>query len=155
MRWTVNVPSARKRAPGPPTVSAPPLGHQMKGMKIVAILIGGLLLLAGGVLVESRVRSSARKSIPVVVEGDVRAEVRAYVQPDFLWSGEAWWIEFNSQAPLLLDLDGEWIAIIPPGTNTLYSNHDVNNTTEFNTNRWWKTPSRITVREQPQPSPAR
>ena len=41
-------------------------------------------------------------------------------------------------------------AAIAPGTNTVYSNHDENNTTKFGTNRWWKTPSTITVKKRPQ-----
>ncbi len=125
------------------------LGHEMKGVKITAIVLGVVLAFLVGLFVESHIRSLRRKPIPVVVEATVPARVKAYVQPDFLWAGEAWWIEVTADVPLVIDLDGKWNALLPSGTNTIYSNHDANNTTDFNSNRWWKTPSRITVKERP------
>lgn len=118
----------------------------MKGIKIAAAVLGAIVVFIVGVLVESYIRNLAREPIPVVISDNLAAEVEAHVQPDFLWAGKAWWIKITTRAPVQIDIDGEWKAIIPAGTNTIYSNHDVNNTTEFNTNRWCKTPSRITVR---------
>jgi hypothetical protein len=128
-------------------------------MKAIRIAGGGvlavILLFVLGVFAESYIRSLARKPIPVLFEGTLRAKVAAHVQPDFLWAGEAWWIEVKSDAPVSINLDGKWDAVIPAGTNTICSNHDVNNTTKFSSNRWWKTPSRITVTEpRPQPGTA-
>ena len=124
----------------------------MKVLKILGLVLGAMALFVLGIFTECFIRSFARKPIPVVREGDVRAEVAAYVQPDFLWAGEAWCIEVSSDTAVVVDLDGKWSAVIPPGTNTIHSNHDVNNTAKLGSNLWWKTPSRITVKEvQPQP----
>jgi hypothetical protein len=117
----------------------------MKGIKIAAVVLGATAVFIAGVLTENYIRSLAREPIPVVISDNLTVKVEAHVQPDFLWAGKAWWIKITTRVPVRLDIDGEWEATIPPGTNTVYSNHDVNNTTEFNTNRWWKTPSRITV----------
>ena len=121
----------------------------MKRIKIASGIFGALCLFVLGVFTESYIRSLARKTIPVVVTEDLSGTFEAYVEPDFLWCGEAWWITVRSKSPVQLDIDGKWKAIIPPGTNTVYSNHDINNTTEFGTNRWWKTPWTVTVRKMP------
>ena len=147
-RWVT-----RKR--GVPRRSTTLLRYVMKAFKIAGGVLAVILVFVLGTFVESYVRSLARKPIPVLLEGALHAKVSAYVQPDFLWAGEAWWIEVKSDAPVSIDLDGKWNAVVPPGTNTIYANHDVNNTTRFSSDRWWMTPSRITVtasRTQPIPS---
>ncbi len=127
----------------------------MKAIKISGGLLAAILVFVLGIFAESYIRSLARKPIPILLEGALGANVVAHVQPDFLWAGEAWWIEVKCETPVLIDLDGEWKALIPPGSNKIYSNHDVNNTTRFSSNRWWKTPSRVTVTEsRPQPDGA-
>ncbi|MCD4652695.1 hypothetical protein K8T06_02035 [bacterium] len=118
----------------------------MKGIRITASILGVIIVFVAGAFVESYMRTLARKPIPVTIESTVTAQIEAYVQPDFLWIGESWWIKITADIPILLDVDGEWNALLPAGTNTLYSNHDVNNTTEFSSKRWRRTPSTITLK---------
>ncbi len=125
----------------------------MKTMKMVGWLLALFLIFLLGVFAEEYIRSLARKPIRVSIEESVHAKVSAHVQPDFMWIGKAWWIKIESEVPVAINLDGKWSAIIPPGTNTIFSNHDVNNTTKFGTNIWYKTPAEIIVkRPEPQPS---
>jgi len=100
-----------------------------------------------GVLLESHARSQQRTPIQVVGAGS--AKVSAFVRPDFLWSGESWWIDVKSDRPLTLVLDGTWSADVPPGTHKIYSNHDVNNTAEFGGQSRYKTPTQIVVSTPP------
>ena len=118
----------------------------MKAIKAAAVIMGVLALFVVGAIVESHVRSLARAPIAVVAMDDVPAKVAAYAQPDFLWIGEAWWITIRSDVPVHLEVDGEWDAFVSSGTNTIFYSHDSNNTASFGTNRWWKAPSKITVK---------
>lgn len=117
---------------------------------MAAGVAGVFALFVAGVLVESGLRRFSREPIPVVVADGLPAKVAAYVQPDFLWAGEAWWINIETEVPVQLVIDEAWEAKIPSGRHTVHSNHDMNNTTKFSANRWWKTPARIAVKEMSQ-----
>ena len=122
-------------------------------MKTLALILGIFLLFGLIAWTEEYIRSLSREPISVVIADGLSAEVEAYVQPDFLWAGEAWWIEVRAEVPVLLGINDEWQAVIPPGTNTIFSNHDENNTAKFGTSAWWKVPTKILAENYPRVDP--
>ncbi len=118
----------------------------IRWLRGMAIALGFLVALLAIGAVEASLRARGRAAIPVVIKDAPQATVSAFVQPDFLWIGEAWWLRVESDSPLSVDVDGQWQALVPAGTNSIYANHDVNNTTRFSSNRWHRTPRHITVR---------
>ena len=100
-----------------------------------------------GVFLECYLRSLAREPIPVTIAPDARANAKAFVEPDFLWAGKAWWIDVEADVPIVLDIDGTWSAVVPPGSHSIYANHDHNNVREFSADSSWTTPKQILVRE--------
>lgn len=112
------------------------------------ILLGGVLavvLLAFAVIVEESVRS--RYGGPMSIHGLPlnNARVTGTWKPDFLWTGRAWIIEFQSHEGLELSLDGRTYTI-PKGSHTIYSNHDHTNTGLFGSQNFWGYPEMIEVR---------
>jgi hypothetical protein len=74
------------------------------------------------------------------------AEISGAYVPDFLWAGRAWWIEIDTDRPLLLSLD-EWSGRIPVGVHKVYSNHDSTNTGQYGDGDFWGFPQSVSVRE--------
>ncbi|MDB5341226.1 MAG: hypothetical protein JWN70_6845 [Planctomycetaceae bacterium] len=116
-----------------------------RSLQIAGWLLAVTLLFVLAVFLEIYPRSLAARSIPVEFKTPVRAKVSAGFMPDFLWSGEAWWVEVESNEPVLIDFDGKWSATIPPGDHRVYGNHDNNNTRDFNPVTWHMTPALVTV----------
>jgi len=117
----------------------------VKAIKITGAVLGVVLVFVIACLVEEYLRARQRTSIPVRLQGDVQAEVTAYVQPDFLWAGEAWWIRVAANKPVVVDLDARWHGNVPAGTDVIFANNDANNTENFSPASYWKTPTQITV----------
>lgn len=113
-------------------------------MKQLALFAGCALAFVAACLGESALRGTQRTAIPVTVPRGLQARISAFVRPDFLWVGDDWWINIESDTPLNLSIDGEWQAVIPSGSHTLSSNHDVNNTSDYGP-AWFATPQSISV----------
>jgi hypothetical protein len=67
-------------------------------------------------------------------------------KPDFLWTGRAWWIEVDTDRPLLLTLD-DWTGRIPVGNHVIHTNHDHTNTGLYGDRDFWGFPESISIRE--------
>ena len=115
--------------------------------RIVGMLLVMMALFMAFVVIENYVRVRQRKAIPVSFEGHEKAKVTAYVWPDFLWIGNAWYVDIECDHPVSIDFDGEWKASLPRGTTTIYSNHDSNNTAKFGAASWYATPKVIVVKD--------
>jgi hypothetical protein len=74
------------------------------------------------------------------------AEISGASMPDFLWTGRAWWIEVDTDKPLLLTLD-DWTCRIPVGVHHVYSNHDHTNTGQYGDRDFWGFPETVSVRD--------
>lgn len=124
----------------------------MKPLKLLAIITAAVvslalavLLFAGLVNIEARYREASREPIPISLDGGPAMKVAAYVKPDFLGAGEAWWIEIDSEVPLKVGIDGEWEGAVPTGRHRIESNHDVNNTGEYGERVWHEVPTAISL----------
>ena len=73
------------------------------------------------------------------------ADISGAYMPDFLWAGRAWWIDIDTDRPLLLTLD-EWTGRIPVGVHRVYSNHDHTNTGQYGDGDFWGFPESVSIR---------
>ena len=113
-------------------------------MKQLAYFVGCVLAIIAACLGESALRETQRTAIPVTVPDGLPARVSAFVRPDFLWLGDDWSIDIQSDTPLNLSIEGKWQATIPRGSHKVYSNHDVNNTSDYGP-AWFATPQSIDI----------
>jgi hypothetical protein len=111
------------------------------GFLFVALTIG-----------EEYLRSLQAKPIPVELAPGLPVSVSASQRPDFHWAGVAWHIEVESTVPVELEVDGRTRIHLSVGKTTIYSNHDVSNTSDYGLGLMPHPPTRISVK--PSPSPA-
>jgi hypothetical protein len=91
----------------------------------------GLLSFVVIVLGEAAIRSTQRHPLSIKGPSIPGTTIHGSWGPDFLWMGKAWWIEVDTQTPLVLKLNHRWIGKIPIGKHNIYENHDNTNTEMF------------------------
>lgn len=126
--------------------------HFRKPLKVVGrVLCWGFLFVAL-TLGEEYLRSLQARPIPVELATGLPASVSASQRPDFLWAGVAWHIEVNSTVPVELEVDGRTRIHLPAGETTIYSNHDVSNTSDYGLGLMPHPPNGISVKPPPNPA---
>lgn len=111
----------------------------------LAVCIGFLFAVA---LADEGIRSIQRETMPVNGLPLPNIKVTAMRKPDFLWAGTAWWIDIETDTPLIIQLD-DWQGKVPAGRHKIFSNHDSTNTGEFGKARFWREPKEIKVSIDP------
>jgi len=114
-----------------------------KTILTVAVLLITFVLI---VFIEAEIRYRATRKIPVDCSSVKGVKVTASVQPDFLWAGNAWHIDIETDKTVELDIDNKWQAKIPAGQHKIFYSSDATNTNKFSSKPWFKTPSKITIR---------
>jgi hypothetical protein len=114
-----------------------------KTLVFIAIVIG---LFFGAAVTETWVRRTQVAELAIAgvpIEG---VNISGAYMPDFLWQGRVWWINIDTDKPLVLTLDG-WSGQIPVGVHKVYSNHDHTNTGTYGDRQFWGFPQTVSVRE--------
>ncbi len=109
---------------------------------LTALLAAGLFITAA--FGETWLRQTHTTALPInglPIDG---VKASATHTPDFLWQGDAWWIEIETDKPLLLRLDN-WSGHIPAGSHKVYSNHDHTNTGQYGGQQSWGLPETVIV----------
>lgn len=113
--------------------------------KTLVGLAGALLFLVCTVTGDAWIRGTQTSELSIAGTPVDGAEISGAYMPDFLWAGRAWWIEIDTDKPLLLSLD-EWSGRIPVGVHKVYSNHDTTNTGQYGGRDFWGFPKSVSVR---------
>lgn len=115
-------------------------------MTISALIVLAIVLFVCAVKIDVRTRRA--RAAPMTIAGVpiTGVEISGEHMPDFLWQGRAWWIEIDTDRPLLLTLD-EWTGRIPVGIHRVYSNHDHTNTHDYGDTQFWGFPKTVSVQE--------
>ena len=113
-------------------------------LKAVAVAILIFITAISAMLIEHRIRAGQRSSLEISglpIEG---ATVKGNHIPDFGWVGRAWWIDIDTEKPLLLRID-DWVGQIPPGSHKIFSNHDATNRADYGEGKILGLPKSILV----------
>jgi len=109
------------------------------------LLMMGLFVF--GVLLEAGIRTIQKEPIAVDVRNASEVDIKAFHKPDFLWAGTAWWIECESSVSFYLDIGSGEETLIPEGKHRIFSNHDMNNLSDYGLSAAGKFPKTIRIRK--------
>lgn len=137
---------------GPPQGSAIRMTWKFPRLRTWLKLAAALLLFGLLAIGEEYLRVKTAKPIPVEIAPGLAADGRAQRWPDFLWMGQAWYIEVISMEPAELEIDGRFQVRLPVGRTWIHSHHDVSNTADFGLESLRGPPSKITIRRTHQPT---
>ena len=120
---------------------------KLKHIVKVLTMLGALaVIFVTAVIGEEHIRMRSKVAIPITTEGSGISKVQAFQRPDLLWVGKAWWITVESLNATEVVLDGSWKAHLPPGTNTIFWNHDSTSTTKYGPSCRVRVPTSVVVK---------
>lgn len=119
----------------------------MKWKQILKIAAGVAFFLAIA-FAEELIRSTQRESMHVNGLPLPNVQITAMWQPDFLWAGKAWWIDIETNVPLVIQLD-TWRGEVPSGKHKVFGNHDYTNTGDYGKTQFWGKPKEVKVSMAP------
>ena len=90
-----------------------------------------ILLFIVAVVSESAIRVLQQQNLTFEIENSENLVVTGVSMPDFLFSGTAWWLDINTDRPVILEINNLYQCSFPAGTTRLHYNHDTTNISEY------------------------
>ena len=116
-------------APLKPQVN--PNVRYIKDLKVIITISISILLFIVAVVSESAIRVQQQQNLTFEIENSENLVVTGVSMPDFLFSGTAWWLDINTDRPVILEINNLYQCSFPAGTTRLHYNHDTTNISEY------------------------
>ena len=100
-------------------------------MKVIITISISILLFIVAVVSESAIRVLQQQNLTFEIENSENLVVTGVSMPDFLFSGTAWWLDINTDRPVILEINNLYQCSFPAGITRLHYNHDTTNISEF------------------------
>ena len=111
---------------------APPLYvRYIKDLKVIITISISILLFIVAVVSESAIRVLQQQNLTFEIENSENLVVTGVSMPDFLFSGTAWWLDINTDRPVILEINNLYQCSFPAGITRLHYNHDTTNISEY------------------------
>ena len=116
-------------APLKPQVN--PNVRYIKDLKVIITISISILLFIVAVVSESAIRVQQQQNLTFEIDNSENLVVTGVSMPDFLFSGTAWWLDINTDRPVILEINNLYQCSFPAGTTRLHYNHDTTNISEY------------------------
>ena len=116
-------------APLKPQVN--PNVRYIKDLKVIITISISILLFIVAVVSESAIRVLQQQNLTFEIDNSENLVVTGVSMPDFLFSGTAWWLDINTDRPVILEINNLYQCSFPAGITRLHYNHDTTNISEF------------------------
>ena len=103
----------------------------IKDLKVIITISISILLFIVAVVSESAIRVQQQQNLTFEIENSENLVVTGVSMPDFLFSGTAWWLDINTDRPVILEINNLYQCSFPAGITRLHYNHDTTNISEF------------------------
>ena len=100
-------------------------------MKVIITISISILLFIVAVVSESAIRVLQQQNLTFEIENSENLVVTGVSMPDFLFSGTAWWLDINTDRPVILEINNLYQCSFPAGITRLHYNHDTTNISEY------------------------
>lgn len=116
-------------APLKPQVN--PNVRYIKDLKVIITISISILLFIVAVVSESAIRVLQQQNLTFEIENSENLVVTGVSMPDFLFSGTAWWLDINTDRPVIQEINNLYQCSFPAGITRLHYNHDTTNISEY------------------------
>ena len=124
-----------------------PVVRYIKDLKVIITISISILLFIVAVVSESAIRLQQQQNLTFEIENSENLVVTGVSMPDFLFSGNAWWLDINTDRPVILEINNLYQCSFPAGTTRLHYNHDTTNISEYTDGLYnGSLPSNITLK---------
>ena len=103
----------------------------IKDLNVIITISISILLFIVAVVSESAIRVLQQQNLTFEIENSENLVVTGVSMPDFLFSGTAWWLDINTDRPVILEINNLYQCSFPAGITRLHYNHDTTNISEF------------------------
>ena len=103
----------------------------IKDLKVIITISISILLFIVAVVSESAIRVLQQQNLTFEIENSENLVVTGVSMPDFLFSGTAWWLDINTDRPVILEINNLYQCSFPAGITRLHYNHDTTNISEY------------------------
>ena len=103
----------------------------IKDLKVIITISISILLFIVAVVSESAIRVLQQQNLTFEIDNSENLVVTGVSMPDFLFSGNAWWLDINTDRPVILEINNLYQCSFPAGITRLHYNHDTTNISEF------------------------
>ena len=103
----------------------------IKDLKVIITISISILLFIVAVVSESAIRVQQQQNLTFEIENSENLVVTGVSMPDFLFSGTAWWLDINTDRPVILEINNLYQCSFPAGITRLHYNHDTTNISEY------------------------
>ena len=132
-------------APLKPQVN--PNVRYIKDLKVIITISISILLFIVAVVSESAIRVLQQQNLTFEIDNSENLVVTGVSMPDFLFSGTAWWLDINTDRPVILEINNLYQCSFPAGITRLHYNHDTTNISEYTDDLYnGKLPLNITLK---------
>jgi len=108
-----------------------PVVRYIKDLKVIITISISILLFIVAVVSESAIRVLQQQNLTFEIENSENLLVTGVSMPDFLFSGTAWWLDINTDRPVILEINNLYQCSFPAGITRLHYNHDTTNISEY------------------------
>ena len=108
-----------------------PVVRYIKDLKVIITISISILLFIVAVVSESAIRVLQQQNLTFEIENSENLVVTGVSMPDFLFSGTAWWLDINTDRPVILEINNLYQCSFPAGITRLHYNHDTTNISEY------------------------
>ena len=103
----------------------------IKDLKVIITISISILLFIVAVVSESAIRVLQQQNLTFEIDNSENLVVTGVSMPDFLFSGTAWWLDINTDRPVILEINNLYQCSFPAGITRLHYNHDTTNISEY------------------------
>ena len=103
----------------------------IKDLKVIITISISILLFIVAVVSESAIRVLQQQNLTFEIENSENLVVTGVSMPDFLFSGTAWWLDINTDRPVILEINNLYQCSFPAGITRIHYNHDTTNISEY------------------------
>ena len=103
----------------------------IKDLKVIITISISILLFIVAVVSESAIRVLQQQNLTFEIENSENLVVTGVSMPDFLFSGNAWWLDINTDRPVILEINNLYQCSFPAGITRHHYNHDTTNISEY------------------------
>ena len=108
-----------------------PVVRYIKDLKVIITISISILLFIVAVVSESAIRVLQQQNLTFEIDNSENLVVTGVSMPDFLFSGTAWWLDINTDRPVILEINNLYQCSFPAGITRLHYNHDTTNISEY------------------------
>lgn len=108
-----------------------PVVRYIKDLKVIITISISILLFIVAVVSESAIRVLQQQNLTFEIENSENLLVTGVSMPDFLFLGTAWWLDINTDRPVILEINNLYQCSFPAGITRLHYNHDTTNISEY------------------------